>query len=110
MLRGSGKPKKQFSRPSVTVSTDALGDGAKKSWQDIVDLRLIEVGDIIVGKGLVVGIGEVVSLQDPAQYRFEFEMKNGTTLRLYRSPHVLGADPTQMDPRDTTRVFTRIRG
>lgn len=105
MLRGSGKPKKQFSRPSVTVSTDALGDGAKKAWQDL-DPRQVEVGDLILGKGLVVGLGEVSQHSDPFEYVFRYEMKNGTTL-IHRA-HPYGLDRDTIVP--TVRVFSRIRG
>ena len=107
MLRGSGKPKKQFSRPSVTVSTDALGDGAKKAWQDL-DPRQVEVGDLILGKGLVVGLGEVSQHSDPFQYRFVYEMKNGTEHVVYAVPDVFGDVPGRS--LTTIRAFARVRG
>lgn len=104
MLRGSGKPK-PFQRKVINVSTDAQGDGAKKAWQDL-DPREVEVGDLILGKGLVVGLGEVSQNSDPFEYVFRYEMKNGTTL-IHRA-HPYGVDRDTIVP--TVRAFSRVRG
>ena len=105
-----GKPK-PFKRPSISISTDAQGHTAKKEWQDL-DPRQVEVGDLILGEGLVVGLGEMIRTQDPAQFFFHYEMKNGTTLRVEgeidwdaysQSEHGVAF-------RRTVRAFSRIRG
>lgn len=102
MLRGSGKPKKQFQRPSVTVSTEV--QDTKKAWQDL-DPREVEVGDIILGQGLVVGLGEISQNTDPFEYVFRYEMKNGTT-HIHRA-HPLWAEESIVP---TVRTFSRVRG
>ena len=104
MLRGSGKPK-PFQRKSITVSTEI--QDIKKAWQDL-DPRDIEVGDLILGKGLVVGLGEVVKLTDPFQYRFTYQMKNGTEHVVYAVPDVFGDVPGRS--LTTIRAFARVRG
>jgi|SRR6478735_7358232 len=109
MLRGSGKPK-PFQRKSIEVSTEA--QHVEKAWQDISP-REVEVGDIILGKGQVVGLGDVVKHSDPLAYRFEFEMKNGTSHfvegKIDWTSRVAGSvDVYRFLP--TVRAFTRVRG
>lgn len=108
MLRGSGKPK-PFQRKSISVSTEI--QDIKKEWRD-VDPREVEVGDIILGQGLVVGLGEVVKLTDPFQYRFTYQMKNGSTHRVWAQPDTIGALEGDGSFRmlTTVRAFTRARG
>lgn len=104
MLKGSGKPR-PFSAPRIEISTEIVG--AKKEWRDC-DPREIEVGDIIQGKGLVVGLGEMRRFEDPVRFIFPFEMKNGTTYR-YHSEYVRPTHPgIEIGP--SIRAFVKVAG
>lgn len=104
-----GKPR-PFSRPSIAVSTEAQST-VKRAWQEISP-HLIEAGDLIMGVGLVVGVGQTVATRD--QTIFDFEMKNGTTHRisatLDQTNAVTSLDPNRADFVPHVRVFTRVRG
>lgn len=101
-----GKPK-PFSRPSISISTGATG--AKKEWRD-VSPREVEVGDLILGKGLVVGVGDVYRTQDPARYFFEFEMKNGTTHQIEGEIDWSADHFHEVSFLPTVRAFVKVRG
>jgi hypothetical protein len=70
-----------FKRPSIAIEIA----GAQKEWQDVPP-RLVDVGDIIQGKGLVIGWTRVstdMEVTNGPIFRFvDFRMKNGTTYRV----------------------------
>lgn len=106
MLRGSGKPK-PFQRKSISISTDIRD--AKKEWRDCHPSE-IEVGDIILGKGLVVG-GKLDERHEPIEGRltpflyYSFEMKNGTTVVAKA-----GIGDYYQPKTESVRAFVRVRG
>jgi hypothetical protein len=96
-LQGSGRPK-PFQRKVIVVSTDVVNDGAKKEWRDVSPFE-VEVGDIIVGKGLVESgnVDEYFDRKTNTHIPYvDFTMKNGNVLRYAQG--------------DVVRAFTRIRG
>lgn len=71
-----GKPK-PFQNPRIEVTSAWLG--SKKEWMDITPDR-ISVGDLIIGKGVVVAVLDRVAFRDPAVLCYSFEMKSGQHL------------------------------
>jgi hypothetical protein len=79
-----GKPKNQFSRPSIDLG------GAKKAWQELA-AQDIEVGDLIKPYGLVTDFG----MMDFKDRWVSFQMASGDHVRLGFS--------------DVVEVFAKVR-
>jgi hypothetical protein len=88
------KPK-PFQRKVINVSTEV--QDTRKEWRDVHPSE-IEVGDLILGKGLVVGGAlEEFHQEGRPRLKYRFDMKNGTSL--YYEAGI-----------ESIRAFVRVRG
>lgn len=94
MLTGSGKPKKQFSRPSVDLSRSY---GARKEWRDVHPTE-VQRGDLLLGEGLVESWQAFVEDNRATGTRaiVIFTMKNGKEVK------------ASALPEDTVRAFVSV--